>query len=367
MSGLYNQFDLNNFLPSAYVVEALPLCSIQENQVRSERVGDQDARIYSVYNQSKDRITQQTNLVDKIARFVKDDEEKEEDPEQSVEVQTRYFNLDSIDVLSKGVCRRCKKPGHFEKWCVEDIAESKVTCRFCLGDHYFLKCPNSLCFKCNQAGHMAKDCDVEGIKCHRCNKKGHKSKDCNVIILDDENVFEKDKQRLKDLLCLNCQERGHLNCFSKGYKKYDLLYCEGKEQREREKMNRTDHSSKDKHNNQHHNNQDHHQHHHHHHQHNNQHHRQHDNHHNHQQHNHQHDNHHYQNNQHSYKQKHLKEQTQNLPHKVNKTIQKQKYHQQDSSSQYSMWSEESPNTKRMNNNKQRKNKIKQKKHFKQFN
>lgn len=61
-----------------------------------------------------------------------------------------------------------------------------------------------MCFKCNQFGHMAKDCDVEGYKCHRCNKKGHKSKDCNVIIIDDENIFEKDKQRLKDLLCLNC-------------------------------------------------------------------------------------------------------------------------------------------------------------------
>ncbi|CAD8156233.1 unnamed protein product [Paramecium pentaurelia] len=355
MSGLYNQFDLNKFLPSAYVVEALPLCSILENQVRSERVGDQDVRIYSVYNQNKDRITQQTNLVDKIARFVKDDEEKEEeqeDPEQSAEVQTRYFNLDSIDVLSKGVCRRCKKPGHFEKWCVEDIAETKVTCRFCLGDHYFLKCPNSLCFKCNQAGHMAKDCDVEGFKCHRCNKKGHKSKDCNVIIIDDENVFEKDKQRLKDLLCLNCQEKGHLNCFSKGYKKYDLLYCEGKEYREREKMNRIDYSSKDKHNH-HSKNQQQHNH-------------QHDHNYNHQQqynHHNQHDHHH----QHSHKQKYLKEQTQNLPHKVNKIIQKQKYHQQDSSSQYSMWSEESPNTKRMNNNKQRKNKLKQKKYFKQFN
>ncbi|CAD8073770.1 unnamed protein product [Paramecium primaurelia] len=351
MSGLYNQFDLNNFLPAVYVVEAAPLCSIIENQVRSEKVGDQDPRIYTVYNQSKDRITQQTNLVDKIARFVKEDEEKEEDPDQSAEVQTRYFNLDSIDVLSKGVCRRCKKPGHFEKWCVEDIGESKVTCRFCLGDHYYLKCPNSLCFKCNQAGHMAKDCDVEGQKCHRCNKKGHKSKDCNVIIMDDENVFEKDKQRLKDLLCLNCKERGHLNCFSKGYKKYDLLYCEGKEQREREKMNRMDYSQKNKHN---------HEHQHQHHQNNHQHHHQ-----NNHQHQHQHHNEKQYQYEHQYKQKHQKEQIKNLPQTTKKTI--QKYHQQDSPSQYSIWSEESPNVKRMKNNKQRKNKKKQKKYFKQFN
>ncbi|CAD8077693.1 unnamed protein product [Paramecium sonneborni] len=345
MNGLYNQFDLNNYLPTAYVVEVVPLCSISDNQVRSERVGDQDPRIYNVYNQIKDRITQQTNLVDKIARFVKEDEDKEEDPDQSVEVQTRYFNLDSIDVLSKGVCRRCKQPGHYEKWCVEDVAEPKLTCRFCLGDHYFLKCPNSLCFKCNQFGHMAKDCDVEGYKCHRCNKKGHKSKDCNVIIIDDENIFEKDKQRLKDLLCLNCQEKGHLNCFSKGYKKYDLLYCEGKELKEREKMNKIDHSSK--HNNQHHHSHHHHQHH------SNQHHHQHQN-----QHHHQHQN--------PNKQKNFQEQTQNLPHKTIKTIQKLKYHEQESSSQYSIWSEESPNTKRMNNNKLRKNKKRQKKQSKQF-
>ncbi|CAD8078367.1 unnamed protein product [Paramecium sonneborni] len=38
------------------------------------------------------------------------------------------------------------------------------------------------------------------IKCHRCYKKGHKSRDCNVIIIDDDNLQEKDKQRLKDLL-----------------------------------------------------------------------------------------------------------------------------------------------------------------------
>ena len=70
---------------------------------------------------------------------------------------------------------------------------------------------------------MAKDCIEDGVKCHRCNKRGHKSKDCNVIEIGD-NVFEKDKQRLKDLICITCRTRGHLNCYSLEFRKFDKLY-----------------------------------------------------------------------------------------------------------------------------------------------
>jgi hypothetical protein len=77
------------------------------------------------------------------------------------------------------------KPGHFERMCTEDPAdESKgIVCKYCLGDHFHLRCPNTVCYKCNGFGHMAKNCDKDQSfnRCHLCGKKGHLKKDCGFL------------------------------------------------------------------------------------------------------------------------------------------------------------------------------------------
>lgn len=84
------------------------------------------------------------------------------------------------------------KPGHYEKWCVEDEVREVPTCLFCLGEHHYRECGNNLCYKCNGYGHLGKECKSEGVKCHRCGKKGHKSKECTVIDIEDHEgtLFE---------------------------------------------------------------------------------------------------------------------------------------------------------------------------------
>ena len=77
---------------------------------------------------------------------------------------------------------------------------------------------------------MSRDCQNNDKKCHRCFKRGHKSKDCTIIKIEDFNIEGEDKSELKKLKCLNCGHKGHLNC-SKIYSSnkfhcFDDLYGE---------------------------------------------------------------------------------------------------------------------------------------------
>jgi hypothetical protein len=68
--------------------------------------------------------------------------------------------------------------------CSELYKELVKNCFFCLqDDHLSYQCNTMVCFKCNNVGHMARDCKMinTGKMCQICGKKGHDKDDCRVI------------------------------------------------------------------------------------------------------------------------------------------------------------------------------------------
>ncbi len=73
-----------------------------------------------------------------------------EEEEDEFSYENRYFNFNPAKF-----CNRCKKLGHFERMCPEEV---KMACRVCLGGHLMDECDKSTCFKCAGFGHRVREC-----------------------------------------------------------------------------------------------------------------------------------------------------------------------------------------------------------------
>lgn len=127
------------------------------------------------------------------------------------EVQSR-INMSS----GTSICYKCNQPGHFARECSMPGNRD-------LGGSY--NRGRDKCHKCNKVGHYARDCKEEQARCYRCYGEGHFAKDCHQS--PDmpscyncrkpghiaRNCPEGSSDRVNDT-CHNCQRPGHIsrNC-----------------------------------------------------------------------------------------------------------------------------------------------------------
>lgn len=239
-----NSFDLTYLLPPpipktpifTYLIDENPANKLQKPQndyihSKSYELLDNPHIRYTQPQNLKEKLEilfKKTNIINKnspVIDLLKENLNKEEDPpliilEEEVfqSAENRYFHQNPAFF-----CFRCRQPGHYQRTCPEELLTPKLKCLICLDEsHRFAQCDSFICYKCLKTGHLARDCiQPNGLACFRCRKRGHKARDCKVIIGEEGGDVE-------GVICLNCNEEGHVNCNEKAVKRKDGVYREKK-------------------------------------------------------------------------------------------------------------------------------------------
>lgn len=243
-----------------FFIDSVPIGKVTVNseedntkKVETVKTIETEEKQYKLIGHDRWFRTQEKNLLEKLNKFLipgenakeekkkeivsKSEKEKEsmekatpEGKEKEEEIddfnfETRYFMYNPTQV-----CNRCKKPGHFERMCTEDVV---LRCMFCLGSHRMEECSQIVCFNCYGVGHRIRDCTLqESITCYRCGKKGHKNTRCGVLMPRDKEQLKREKKDYNiSTKCSVCGNYGHPICqknpvpsFGGGY--LDDMYIE---------------------------------------------------------------------------------------------------------------------------------------------
>lgn len=151
-------------------------------------------------------------------------EKSQESSNGPIEIKlNRYFLDDEDNKYSKIVCFKCKKPGHFERNCMQEA--KRVVCSNCLGEHHTKECVSIVCFNCGKDGHVKWNCSAKlEEKCKNCGKIGHISLSCGVLglFLEQSNKEKWPSAReetnlgigkgINEVKCIKCKDEGHVRC-----------------------------------------------------------------------------------------------------------------------------------------------------------
>ena len=87
----------------------------------------------------------------------------------------------------------------------------KIVCWACLGEHESTNCTQKRCYRCGRPGHESQQC-VSDEYCGFCGGAGHVlSSQCYRQVYN----AGLDPRLHDEVLCYNCGELGHVNCFKR--------------------------------------------------------------------------------------------------------------------------------------------------------
>lgn len=158
-------------------------------------------------------------------KVASDSESSDDSQKRQKNFMNRYF-MDEEDMRkSTKVCFRCKKPGHFERNCLEIFQKSR--CYFCQKTHASRECNSAVCYNCGVIGHMRSECKANpSKKCFHCNKRGHSQEECGSLLpriklnkltgqLEDDVIFT--NKEMVYIKCITCRDSDHVRCDMKRF------------------------------------------------------------------------------------------------------------------------------------------------------
>ncbi|KAF7303092.1 hypothetical protein MKEN_01272700 [Mycena kentingensis (nom. inval.)] len=124
--------------------------------------------------------------------------------------QVRAVSGDYSSPESRRACYSCGALDHITRDCParrpRDGSPAKAYCMKCrTNEHDYEHCPHNLCFRCNQTGHLSKNCG-QPRACYICKSPDHVAASCTM----DPGQAAAARAGRPPLTCYRCNEPGHL-------------------------------------------------------------------------------------------------------------------------------------------------------------